>query len=182
MKRDEEIPEKRRGRGVFRSNKEKMLSRIVFGIYLGLLTWLVLFKFATDFSALPHIRRINWIPFYYDQAVSTHLKEVLYNIVVFAPLGVYLHLFFEKRIVLSKCMAVLSVSLLFEAIQFAFAIGVSDVTDLIGNTLGGALGILFCMGLKWVMPRRFVSLINGAGLVIEACGLGLMALLWAANG
>ena len=37
---------------------------------------------------------------------------------------------------------------MFEVLQFSFAIGASDITDLMGNTLGGMIGvgvfIVFC--------------------------------------
>lgn len=80
---------------MFQSTKQKRLSCIVFGIYFFLLVWLVLFKFATSLSKLPSIRGINLIPFYYDQETSAHVKEVLYNIIVFVPLGVYVQIFKE---------------------------------------------------------------------------------------
>ena len=90
---------------MFGSSKQRMVSRIVFGIYLFLLVWLVLFKFATSLSELPSIRGINLIPFYYDQETGTHLKEVLYNIIVFIPLGVYVQIFKEDWKLIKKCMA-----------------------------------------------------------------------------
>lgn len=34
-----------------------------------------------------------------------------------------------------------SVTLLYEVVQYIFAIGASDITDLLGNTLGGVIGI-----------------------------------------
>ena len=68
----------------------------MFGIYFVLLVWLVLFKFATSLSELPSNRGINWIPFHYEQETSGHLKEVLFNILAFIPLGVYLEIFKEN--------------------------------------------------------------------------------------
>ena len=64
---------------MFQSPKQRIVSRIVFSMYLVLLTWLVLFKFATSLSELPSIRGINLIPFYYEQETNTHLSEVLYT-------------------------------------------------------------------------------------------------------
>ena len=62
-----------------------MISYIVFGAYLFLLTWLVLFKFAFTIEEIPHLRQLNLIPFHYETSVAfiTHMKEVIYNILIF---------------------------------------------------------------------------------------------------
>lgn len=166
---------------MFRSAKQKGLSYIVFAIYLILLVWLVIFKFVTSLSELPHIRGINLIPFYYDVETGIHLKEVLYNIIVFIPLGVYAQVFGADRKPWVKCLVFACVSLLFEVIQFIFAIGASDITDLMGNTLGGAFGILLCVLMKKLAPRKFISVINALGVTIEIAAIGLLLLLLAAN-
>lgn len=164
---------------------EEMMSmpscHITFSAYLILLIWLVLFKFATSFSEIPSMRSINLIPFYYNQGTNTQMREVLYNIVVFVPLGVYVQIFKEEWKIAKKCMVVFLTSFLFEVLQFIFAIGASDVTDLIGNTLGGIVGILFCITLKKITPKKYISIINGIGLFIELAGIGLMLLLFIAN-
>lgn len=161
--------------------KQRKLSYIVFSVYLVLLTWLVLFKFSTNFSELPSIRGINLIPFYYEQETNMHLKEVLYNIVVFVPLGVYVQIFKEEWKIVTKCLVAFGISFLFEVVQFIFAIGASDVTDLIGNTLGGFSGILFCIMMKKMLPKKFVAIINCLGLMIEIGAIGLLVLLLMAN-
>ena len=166
---------------MFQSTKQKTISYIVFGVYLILLIWLVLFKFATNFSAIPSMRNINLIPFSYKQQTNTQLREVLYNIIVFVPLGVYVQIFKEEWKTTTKCGVVLITSFLFEVVQFIFAIGASDITDLIGNTLGGIVGILFCIIMKKITPKKYISIINGTGLFIELAGVGLMVLLFVAN-
>ena len=62
------------------NNRSKMISNIVFGAYLFLLTWLVLFKFAFTIEEIPHLRQLNLIPFHYETSVAfiTHMKEVIY--------------------------------------------------------------------------------------------------------
>lgn len=166
---------------MFGSSKQRTVSRIVFGIYLFLLAWLVLFKFSVSIRDLPHIRGINLIPFYYDKETSTHLSEVVYNVMIFIPLGVYLQIFRANRKIITKILAVLFTSLFFESIQFIFAIGASDITDIIVNTFGGLIGIAFCIIMKRLFPKRYISVINSSGLLIEAGGVGLLALLLAAN-
>ena len=167
---------------MFQSTKQKRLSCIVFGIYLFLLVWLVLFKFATSLLELPSIRGINFIPFYYDQETSAHLKEVLYNIIVFVPLGVYVQIFKEDWKIAKKCMVAFLISFLFEVVQFIFAIGASDITDIIGNTLGGIVGIFFCIMMKKIAPKKYIFTINVLGMFIEIMAIGLLVLLLVANG
>ena len=166
---------------MFQSTKQKRISYIVFSVYLILLIWLVLFKFATNLSELPSMRSINLIPFYYKQGTNTHLREVLYNIIVFVPLGVYLQIFKEDWKIVTKCRVVFLTSFLFEVVQFIFAIGASDVTDIIGNTLGGIVGIFFCIIMKKIAPKKFISTINAWGLMIEIVAIALLSLLLVAN-
>lgn len=163
------------------STKQRKISCIVFGIYIFLLVWLVLFKFATSFSDLPSMRGINFIPFHYDRETSTHLKEVLYNIIVFIPLGVYVQIFKENWKIPKKCMIAFWISFLFESLQFIFAIGASDITDIIGNTLGGIAGIFFCVVMKKITSKKYISIINALGFSIEIMALGLLILLLMAN-
>ncbi len=108
--------------------------------YLLLLIWVIIFK--ADFS-LPYVREeraINFIPFHYgDGAGPAALADILLNVLVFIPLGVYLPM---RRVRWWQAVpAGLGLSLLFELTQLAFAIGVTDVTDLITNTAGCALGV-----------------------------------------
>lgn len=124
------------------NNRSKMISYIVFGAYLFLLTWLVLFKFAFTIEEIPHLRQVNLIPFHYETSVAfiTHMKEVIYNILIFVPAGVYFTAFLGKRKWWLGIGASFFVSLTFETVQWIFSIGVSDITDLIGNTLGSGGG------------------------------------------
>ena len=109
------------------------------------------------------------------------MSEVFYNVIVFVPLGVYLQIFKADWKKATKCLVVIGISFLFEIVQFIFAIGASDVTDLIGNTLGGIIGILFCILMKKIASKKFISIINVSGLLIEIVAIGLMLLLLVAN-
>ena len=166
---------------MFQLIKQKKVLYIVFRVYFILLIWLVLFKFATNLSEIPSMRSINLIPFHYDQETSGHLEEVIYNIIVFIPLGVYVQIFRENWKKSMKFLFIFSTSFLFEMVQFIFAIGASDITDLIGNTIGGIVGILVYMMLKKIMPKKSISIINVVGLLIELVAIGLLVILLNAN-
>ncbi len=166
---------------VFQSNKEKKLSFIVFGVYLLLLCWLVLFKFATSIDEIPHLRSVNLIPFHYSLKTSFQFKEVLYNILVFIPAGYYFTALFAKRNLLSGVGLTALMSLFFETTQWIFAIGASDITDLITNTLGGLCGMALFFLMGKIAGSHRMKIINIIGIVIEVAGCALLALLLIAN-
>lgn len=112
-------------------------------IYLVLLVWVVVMKMNTlselsEIHKIYHIRSINFIPFFYNQENDLHLLEIIINILIFIPIGIYLKIldFNSIRIIVYG----LFLSLTFEVTQFAFAVGSADITDLITNTAGTALG------------------------------------------
>lgn len=168
---------------MFESKLQRNLSYLVFGIYLALLVWLVLFKFAVSLEDVSRIRGLNLIPFYYDTEVgfALHAKEVIYNILVFVPLGVYVCIFCPDWGFLKKCLPGFVLSLVFETLQYILAIGATDITDLIGNTAGGVLGIAVFAVLRRLFPRRCITVVNGLGAGIELLGLVLLGIVIAAN-
>ena len=106
------------------NHRTKVISCIVFGVYLLLLTWLVLFKFAFAIEEIPHLRQLNLIPFHYETSVKPimHIKEVVYNILVFVPAGVYFTAFFGERKWWKGIGASFLISLSFEIIQWIFSV------------------------------------------------------------
>ena len=109
----------------------KNIVKVSFMLYLMLLTWIIVFKFRFHISDLKYIRSINLIPF-----KANVTKEILINVILFIPLGMYL-----KRTLDNKFLNILLISFIFEALQYILHIGVSDITDIIMNTLGGIIGI-----------------------------------------
>lgn len=170
---------------IFRSEHQKKAAYFVFGVYLALLVWLVVFKFSTSLDDLPRLRGINLIPFRYicyAAVTSYHWKEVIYNILVFVPAGVYFSAFLAKKPVIIRIMPCAFLSLAFEIIQYIFAIGASDITDFIGNTLGGILGLLIFSLFGKVFPNQRMMIMNIIGIVIEMAGILLLAFLLLVNG
>ncbi len=161
------------------SKKQKTLSYIVFGVYIFLLTWLILFKFQIDIFNMPFKRNINLIPFAQPKIVNgrVDISEMLYNVAVFLPFGVYVGLFFEKLKLWQKFLLPLSLSLLYEILQLVLAIGLSDITDVITNTAGGILGVLcFMLLCKWLKDKT-VNTINIIGICCESVAVAVLALL-----
>ena len=96
-------------------------------------------------------RSINLIPFYtiieYISGKTTNLKDFAFsnlvgNIIVFIPLGVYLPLLKEDKRLKGNFLLIFIASLFVEIIQGIFGIGAADIDDVILNCLGGLIGIL----------------------------------------
>ncbi|MDR2347091.1 MAG: VanZ family protein [Bifidobacteriaceae bacterium] len=119
----------------------RKLTGVLLGIYLAMLVAVVLFKLPFYSPGLVGERVVNLIPLQgsFDASGGISWREVGYNVALFAPLGAYTsmmtHWTAARRVFL-----VAGVSILFEVAQYAFGLGVADVTDVLANTLGGAIG------------------------------------------
>lgn len=126
--------------------KSKMCNKLtvaLFTIYLLILTWIILFKMQFSLTAFGQYRNINLIPYAGSLIVNGRidLSEIFQNIFVFVPTGIYMCMLDNSRSFLQKALPVAVFSLTLEVLQYVFAIGATDITDLIGNTLGGIIGI-----------------------------------------
>lgn len=168
---------------MFHSNRQKIASMFVFGLYLFLLIWLVLFKFSTDLTALSRFRSVNLIPFQESLIINEtlSLEEIFLNMLIFIPFGVYISILKYEWSFAKKAVSCLLLSLTFETLQFIFAIGASDITDLIGNTSGGVIGIWSCSLLQNILPKQVISAINICGFLIELFAFIMLILLFTAN-
>lgn len=125
-----------------------MRLKFSFVAYLVLLVWIVLWKLEPPYLGHPGFGTLKLVPFVStDDFGGSGTTEVLINLLLFLPLGVFLGMLARGRgvpalVALSACM-----SLAFESVQFVFAIGVFDVTDLIVNTAGAAIGLGFVRAL-----------------------------------
>lgn len=72
-------------------------------------------------------------------------------------------------------------SFLFEIIQYIFAIGASDITDIIGNTSGGIIGIAVFTLFRRFFREKYISIINSIGLVVEILAVLLLGILFVAD-
>ncbi len=118
-----------------KNNLLNWLVKISFVLYFFLLTWIIVFKFRIDIRNLRYLRTINLIPF-----KENALKEILINIFLFIPYGMYLRELTKKKS-LTVGIIILT-SFIFEVLQYILHIGISDITDVMMNTLGGMVGIL----------------------------------------
>jgi glycopeptide antibiotics resistance protein len=86
-------------------------------------------------------------------------REVLFNILAFIPFGILLTMNAPKISFLNKLAISILLSFSFESLQYLLAIGATDITDLITNSLGALLGISFYYLLIKVFSKAKVDLI-----------------------
>ena len=170
-------------RDIFKTQRQIYVSMVVLGIYMVLLIWLILFKLQVNLGSLMHIRNINLIPYSQSMIVNgqVNLREIIYNVIVFIPMGVYISMFKPEWPLIRKVLPCAVTSLVLETLQYVMAIGASDITDVIDNTLGGIIGIGVALLLARIFKDKTAAVVNSIGIAVEVLSCGLFVLILAAN-
>jgi glycopeptide antibiotics resistance protein len=156
----------------------KILSRALLILYLVTLTWLVLFKLKFNISSVfnHHHRSLNLVPFGAPSIVNGRVDfgEIILNCVFFIPFGLLLNVNFKKVGFLPKLISILVFSVTAELIQYIFAIGATDITDVISNTTGGFLGlILYKLSNKYIKTEKLDRFIICAGILLFVLSISI---------
>ena len=165
--------------------KSNYLATILFFIYLALLIWIILFKLQFSIHDLDKIRSVNFIPFYYDKeiGVAFHLTEILENVLIFVPMGIYLQMLMPKVKQYVKIIIIAGTSFLLETMQYVLAIGRSDITDVLTNTVGGLLGLaVYSMVVRLIGNREKAnSMFSVLAGIVSVAVIGLLGFILYAN-
>jgi glycopeptide antibiotics resistance protein len=149
-------------------------------LYLATLLWLVLFKLSYDVLSILanyQTRSVNLIPFV--TFGQTGLSETVSNFVTFIPFGLLLGLNFKKTRLWQLVIVVFLFSVIVETLQFVFAIGTTDATDVVTNTLGGLTGlVLYRLVNKIVRAEILDRVITAVGLILFVAFLLLRLLVF----
>jgi glycopeptide antibiotics resistance protein len=130
-------------------------------------------KFNVKFSYLENIRRINLIPF--RQITNLNGKfdygEIILNVMIFVPLGMYAGVLYKRWNIWKKLLLCFLISLICEGYQYIMAVGTSDITDIINNTLGGTIGLMIYNVIEKAFKnsaksQKFINLIAVTGTVV----------------
>jgi glycopeptide antibiotics resistance protein len=159
------------------SGRPRILTIVLFVIYLALLVGIILFKFPFNYQLTENGRELNLIPF--EGSFSSHrfgVSEVVENVLIFAPLGIYLSMLFPWSFA-RRVLVVAAVSVVFEAIQYAFAIGRSDITDVIENAAGGIVGMAVYLLARRFLVTRANTVLNVVALVVTVLAIAFFAYL-----
>ena len=113
-------------------------------VYAALLLQALIFKLVSPgelFDIGGRVRAFNFIPFGGSEYIHAIKKDVIINTTLFAPLGFLLAMRSKgRRRRPLLLIAAFAISLCAEALQYLLAVGVADITDVICNTVGAALG------------------------------------------
>jgi glycopeptide antibiotics resistance protein len=151
-----------------KARRQHVLLIMIFVVYLILLTWIVLWKLAVPSigaaAFLPH--PIKWVPFVASgDAGASNPLEVIANVVLFIPFGVYLRLLAPTWQSWKLVGIVVGTSLIFETTQQVLSIGSFDVSDIISNTTGGVIGLLLLMLIRRGLQNRTLGVVTTIGVV-----------------
>lgn len=138
---------------------------ILLVIYLIVLAWIILFKMQFSIKDLYHFtgfRSVNLIPFagtaVYDGVID--IGEISYNVLIFTPFGIYISVLKPDWHFIKKLVPIAGVSLLFEVLQYIFVIGSNDITDFLGNTFGGIIGIGVYILFRKIFKTKAIKALN----------------------
>ncbi len=162
-------------------SKTNKLTKVLFVIYLIAVLWILVFKFNAPFSKLGYMRSINLIPFNESLIINGKLdfREIVMNVVIFMPLGIYSGILFRKWTTGKKIFLFFLISLICEVFQFILGVGASDITDILNNTLGGIIGLLIYKGIEKISKnsnkaQKFINIIATIGTTLM---ISLLAVL-----
>lgn len=118
----------------------------------------ILFKYVTPVGLFEQGRyfsqSINMIPFNDLFKGVYNQLDVFGNIILFIPFGLIVKIYKPSLKFKNSFILFFIVSFSFEAFQYIFAIGASDVTDIIYNVFGGILGMGIYKILKFIFKKE----------------------------
>ena len=155
----------------------RRLLATLFLVYLVLLVWVVMWKLEVP-SVGGGVRNVKLTPFVTGRNGDgpSQPLEVLANLLLFAPLGVYLSLLAPTWSRWTLLLLAGGLSGGMEIAQYVLTVGRTDITDVIVNTAGALVG----MGLVALLhhggglrARRFMTraCLAGTAVALVACGL-----------
>ncbi|HEM2810001.1 TPA: VanZ family protein [Streptococcus suis] len=143
--------------------QSRIISILLFLSYLLILTWMIVFKM--DMSIL--YGRYDSVQFNLIPLAGTavyngilNFPEILFNIISFIPFGIYMEMLFRKASWVSNLLLILLVSFLFEVTQYFLLLGIADITDLLANGFGGAIGINIMYVLTSIWHEKAYARMN----------------------
>jgi len=78
------------------------------------------------------------------------VENLVGNVMVFVPLGLFLGAFRRPKRVWTSLLIVLVVPVAVECLQYVFSVGACDVDDVILNFLGGVIGVALYQLVRWL--------------------------------
>ncbi len=142
---------------------KRVLLVSAFALYVFVLAYLALYRnriYVFNGVWTP-LRSVNLVPFkgileyimvYFGWRVMD--VNLLGNIVIFIPMGLYLRVFQADKKWTVTFLWVLAATVAIECIQFIFGLGASDIDDVILNSLGGLIGIFIYHAISRLFKEK----------------------------
>lgn len=161
---------------------KNFLHNLLLYLFLGVY---VLILFAFLFFKRTSFQSVNLVPFrtIFDYlhgdliAQAFAASNIIGNIVLFLPLGVYITLLNPvKKISVNICFIALT-SLIVEVMQYLFKVGAADIDDVILNTIGGLTGILLFKALSRFFKDKTRLAIEILAPIAGVCAVIILILI-----
>ncbi len=164
---------------VMKPDARSILTFALFAIYALVLVGIILFKFPFSYQEDGNGRVLNLIPLAgsYREGGTLRVDELVENVLIFVPFGLYLSMVKRTWSFWRRTLLILGVTIAFEIIQYIFAIGRADITDVLTNAIGGAVGIGLYALLSRVLKGRTDLVINVVALILTVAALLELAFL-----
>lgn len=123
----------------------------------GYFIWQFKFYFHRPLSEINIVPLVETFKLSKGQSLVDFFYNLYGNIVWFVPMGVFIPALTKRKLGFSQVVligALISTSI--EALQFILNTGVTDIDDVIFNTLGAAVGYLVYFVGKWIKSSRKV--------------------------
>lgn len=169
---------------LIRKVSKKKLYDILFygimGLYFVIMVWILFQRRATGGFRVLNLAPFSTIRsyFYINGGISHSygLVNLIGNILIFVPMGIYLSLLIKKTSVRACTIRIALISLGVEILQYIFALGVADIDDLILNTIGGFIGIILFKKIHAIYQDKSRDVITilapiGGGIAFIVFGL-----------
>jgi len=142
----------------------------LFAVYLVLLVWTVLWKL--DVPWIGGDTMVKLAPFVRTaEAGPSAPVEVVVNLALFIPFGVYLGLVAPGRPWWTAGLVMAGASLALEVAQYVLAVGRSDTTDVITNTAGGLVGLGLLTLARRGLAARSARPARQATVMLQVCAV-----------
>lgn len=115
----------------------------------------LIFCSTVIYRSVGEIRQYDFHPFWSYQAIQDGREELLaeniMNVVVFIPVGLLLGIAFKQVTWWKALLIGCSISVIIESLQFLFKRGISEVDDVMHNTVGCLIGWLMVKGSRFMV-------------------------------